>query len=441
MPKFRFNLREPESKDPTPIYLIIRYDKNRLVYPTKESIPPKFWQSDKKKENYQRAKQTNRFPENSEINERLDDILLTAKRVYRNYLSDNENRLPSIKKLRELLDLELNRNNGKIKHTLFSFIDQYIKEGERILISKGRRIDRNSVVNTYKQTKQILTDYSLAKNVKLDFEDITLDFYYDFVNYMEEVKKFSVNNIGKHIKTLKSILNEATEREFNSNIAFKSKRFKTLTEEVDSIYLDEKELQELYNLDLSNNPKLDRVRDLFLIGCWTGLRFSDFTKLNINNIKNDFIEIETQKTGEKVVIPIHPIVKEILKKHDNKPGNLPRPLSNVKMNEYLKDLGKFETENKKKIKSLHKDIPVTYTKEGIKRTVKRKKYKLITTHTARRSFATNLYLEGFPSISIMKITGHKTEKAFLKYIKITPKENAKLLQLHWQKNQILEKVK
>lgn len=443
MAKFRFNLREPGSEKPTPINFIIRYNKNRLVYPTGETIHPKFWQSNKKSNNYQRAKQTNSFPEHTEINEHLEDILLTAKRVFRSYLNDNKNLLPTPKKLRELLDMELNRVQPKVKYNLFSFIDKHIEEAKQILISKGKPIDRNSVVSTYQQTRELLIDYSKTKNSKLDFDDIDLDFYYDFINYMESVKKYSVNNIGKHIKSFKSILNSATERGYNKNLVFRSKRFKPLTEEADNIYLDKNELDKLYKLDLSKNPRLEKVRDLFIIGCWTGLRFSDFTKLKPENIKWDFIEIETEKTGEKVVIPIHHTVKEILAKYKGKTSdNLPRSISNVKMNEYLKELGKLEDENgNKRIKSLDKDVSITYTKEGIKRTVKRKKYDLIKTHTARRSFATNLYIDGFPAISIMKITGHRTEKAFLKYIKITPKENAKLLQKHWQENFKLQKVK
>lgn len=98
-------------------------------------------------------------------------------------------------------------------------------------------------------------------------------------------------------------------------------------------------MEHLYHeLERAKNPfsfphflHLDRVRDLFLVGCWTGLRFSDFSRIAPENIKGDFIEIETQKTAEPVVIPIHTTVKQIMKKYKGKyPNSLPPAISNEK---------------------------------------------------------------------------------------------------------------
>jgi integrase len=100
------------------------------------------------------------------------------------------------------------------------------------------------------------------------------------------------------------------------------------------------------------------------------------------------------------------------------------------LNEYLKDICK-------QVKSLNVPIYLTEIKGNIKVEKEYKKYEKVSTHTARRSFATNLFNEGFPTHLIMKVTNHKTESAFLKYIKIAPKDSAKLLKLHWQ-NSILK---
>ena len=105
---------------------------------------------------------------------------------------------------------------------------------------------------------------------------------------------------------------------------------------------------------------------------------------------------------------------------------MPPAISNQKTNEYLKEIGE-------QIKSLKVVVSKTLTKGGLKVTTNYKKWELLTTHSGRRSFATNEYLNGTPSITIMAITGHKTEKAFLRYIKLTPNEHAKLLKLHWEK--------
>ena len=165
---------------------------------------------------------------------------------------------------------------------------------------------------------------------------------------------------------------------------------------------------------------MERVRDLFILGCYTGLRFSDFTQIVKENIlEGNKIKIRTQKTNELVVIPVHPFVKEILEKYD---GNIPAPISNQKMNEFLKKVGE-EAEIKEMIMS-------SITRGGIMERNTTEKYNLITTHTARRSFATNLYLADVPAITIMKITGHKTDKSFLRYIRISQEENANKLLNH-----------
>ena len=132
--------------------------------------------------------------------------------------------------------------------------------------------------------------------------------YNDFIYFLTHNNGFKLNTIGKHLWNIKTFMQEALDRNLTTNINFRKKNFRVVSEKTDSIYLSEIELNELGTLDLSNDTRLERVRDLFIVGCWTGLRFSDFSKIASHNIKDDFIEIETQKTGAKVFIPIHPIV-------------------------------------------------------------------------------------------------------------------------------------
>jgi integrase len=233
-------------------------------------------------------------------------------------------------------------------------------------------------------------------------------------------KNYGRNSIGTIMKNVKVFMNEAVDRKLTTNLQFKNKRFKTVEESTETIYLTEKELRTIYELDFSANPKLDKVRDLFIIGCYTGLRFSDLSGLSAGHINNEkgIARITTQKTGEVVVIPLKKEVKEILKKNDG----VPQAYSNQKMNEYLKEIGEEA--------KLTEDVLITSTKGGNRHTESFKKWELITTHTARRSFATNAYLGNVPTISIMKITGHKTEKSFMKYIKISQEDNANKLFSH-----------
>jgi integrase len=170
------------------------------------------------------------------------------------------------------------------------------------------------------------------------------------------------------------------------------------------------------------------VRDLFIIGANTGLRFSDFTDIKPENIKEDkegaFIEIIQFKTKRKVVIPIDTTVRTILQKYNNV---LPEAVSNQKFNEYIKEVAQ-------RCESLQGLEFLCYVKGGksIEENVER--WKMISSHTARRSFATNAYERGTPVNAIMAITDHKTEKAFLAYIKTSKRKHAEIFRGYQTKN-------
>lgn len=430
--KTNFNLKEKNSNEETLIYLIIRWDKRKLKYSTKESIYPKFWETDIEKRNFQRAKETKQFPEYPEFNAGLDWIESTTKNVFRQFLNDN-NRQPNVEELRELLDIRLRNIQQKQKKDLFGFVEQFISEAKSRFNSETGKALAKGTINIYQTTLNTLKEYATKKRKRIDFDIIDLNFYQEYTEYLAKERNLANNTVGRHIKTIKTFLNDAAERGFHKNFSFKSKKFKIITEQTDAIYLNAQELDELFKLNLSDNTRLERVRDLFLVGCWTGLRFSDFSTIEKRHIQDEFIEIRTKKTDETVVIPIHNNVKLIMEKYKGKyPNSLPPSISNVKTNRYLKEVGKM-------LECLQVNVRTSITKGGVLLTSNNKKYELLVTHSARRSFATNLYKSGLSSITIMKITGHRTERAFMKYIKVTPNENAKLLQQHWLKMEKTEK--
>ncbi len=411
MANVRFFIRSPKAKQPTQIYLVYNLTSNdKIVYPTGIKILPKYWNKDKYRvrnvADFQQKEKINNFL--NELQTATDNFILNCKL---------ERRKPSKTELKNFLDNYFNNGN---KLTLFAFIENFIKERKTRINSQTSKIVTENTITTYKTTLKHLKEYANETQNKVDFETIDLNFYYDFVEYLQS-KDLSLNTIGKYIKTLKIFLNEATARNINKNLAYKSPRFKTLIEESDSIYLNETELKRIYDLDLSKNPRLEKVRDLFIIGAFTGVRFSDLDKINKKNIDNGYLHIKTKKTGKKVVIPVHTYVFEILQKYDYQ---LPNIITNQKFNEYLKEIGKLA--------GINETVTKTITKGKFKRTYNKPKYEMITSHTARRSFATNQLKSGLQPAIIMAITGHKTEKSFYKYIKITPEENAKIMRLHWQ---------
>lgn len=278
----------------------------------------------------------------------------------------------------------------------------------------------------YARTHYYILEYEKKRGIKLDFNNINQSFMNDFIAFLQE-QNLSTNTIGHKIVCIKALMRSANENDLTSNTKFQF--FKGVSEQSDNIALSEDELDSLARFDFSSCPRLERVRDLFLIGCWTGLRFSDFTSIRKENIAGGMITITQHKTDAPVVIPVHPVFKAIWDKYE---GDLPANISNQKFNDYIKEVCRIVGINSRILKSI--------TRGGKKQTTVYEKWQLVSSHTARRSFATNLYKSGFPAVSIMQITGHRTESAFLKYIKVTKEEHAKMLMMHWQKNGNLLKV-
>ena len=376
-----------------------------LQYHLDETINTAYWNSNKGE-----AKQTSKFPQYPEFNARLNFVRDTVLTLVRKIKNDDRPLTNDV--LRKELDLifKKHRNQTAVnsKTELMTFIPYFIETSSK----------SNGTKRSFRRIYADLQEFEQLKKVRLTFDKIDVDFHNEFVRYLES-KNYAPNTIGARIKVLKTFMNEAHERNLHSNTDYKKKTFNKPHEETKSIYLNESELAELYQLDLSANKKLDHVRDWFLIGAYTGLRFSDLERLSKENFNDHVIEIKTKKTGKTVVVPINTMVKSILEKYDYQ---LPKIISNQKFNEYIKEVAE-----KAKI---DEDILIEETKGALKVTKTEKKHNLVSAHTARRSFATNAFLAGVPSIQIMKMTGHATEKVFLSYIKISEHENALKLQLH-----------
>ncbi len=392
-----------------------------LKYSSGIKIKPCYWNGKETKPNY-RVKQS-RDIDYKNINVELDNIEGTVKKVFRELSVSGI--IPSPNQLREAIDVKLKKKIvvKQEKHTLNTFIRDYIED-----VETGHRLTDNGQKfkpGTIKNLKGFLTQFLLfqeAVNLEYNFDDITLDFYDRYVNFFVR-KNYSPNTIGRHVKNLKSLMREAREEGHHSNVEIEKKKFKTLRIDVQNIYLNSEELKAIFDLDLTEKPTLGVARDIFLIGCYTAQRFSDYGRITKDFIKEfqngvKVIDLIQQKTGEQVIIPIRPELEKILQKYDYTP---PKTYEQ-KVNQRIKEVAKLA--------GLNDEIVIEEIKGGIKHIKKVPKYELIKTHTARRSGASNMYLAGIPTIAIMKITGHKTEREFLKYIKLTKEETAQSLANH-----------
>jgi integrase len=424
MANINFNLRKQASKDPQIIYLVFRHntwDKRKLVYPLELKVIPASWDSKK-----QCVKNIISELNKDYINKYLSDIKKEAINIHTKAVS---NRIPITRALiKEGLD-RFTKKTSTIS-SLIPFIDEFIKTADKRIIAGTGRLTSSQTIKKYNTTLSVLKEFAAVYIRPVDFDTIDLDFYQDYLDFLTTTKKYKINTVGKHIATLKGFLNEAEAKGLTTRSDHKSKRFKVLTEDSTAIYSPVEELLKVYNHDFADNKRLERVRDLFIIGAFTGLRFSDFTAIKKENIKGDNIELFQQKTGGKVIIPIHKVVKEILDKYN---GAAPENISNQKLNDYIKEVYKAV--------EVKERIEIISTKGGVRVVKAFEKWELVSSHTARRSFATNLYLMGVPAQTIMKITGHKTETAFLKYIRLDTQEHANIVRDMWKAEQPLKTVK
>jgi integrase len=410
MASVNFYLKKPEKdKVKSLIYLQFKYNNIKLVFSFGQTIDPKNWNSNK-----QRVKSNNHTTNDgkSSLNSLLDVLQSICEKTYNDEI---KNGIPQSVLIKQKLNSYMNQNKVDVnKPTFYKLIDRFTNNEIHF---KG--VEKKKVtLEKYKTVLKHLKDFELKARYPLDFDTINLDFFYKFLSFLK-AKGLSKNTIAKIIQIIKTFMNEAVDLGYTSNMQFKNKKFTASWEETDAIYLTEKEILKLYKLDLSDNPKLEPVKDLFVFGCYVGLRFSDYSAIKpehiISNEDGKFIRIRTKKTNEQVIIPCNPIVLKLFEKYKKNQNKLPTAPSNQKFNEYIKDVCKIAklVETGRLISDPNKEL-----------------WQCVSSHTARRSFATNLYLEGYPPIEIMKITGHKTEKAFLTYIKVSKLDAAKRLGKH-----------
>lgn len=413
-----------------------KLDRNtKFVHSTGHSVVPMDWDFDK-------SCYKSHVPNALTLN---TDILKEINRVHEAYLNvknnDYELTPNEVKKEYDNLKNQSVKKNAD-KKTLFERI-QFIIDNPDADSKEGRS---PGTIRHYK----VLSNHLKAFNKRLDYHNINSDFYVEFKKYLQTRENpISDNYFNRLISRLKAVMSIGAKKDGNTNNEFKEFVSKCL--ESESIALNEEQIQDIFDIDFKSNKiltaiedlkkelpltiipnvqSLERVRDISIIGFCTGLRHSDFTRAGEYITKENgkmFIKITTQKTGDDLLIPFHPMVEQI---YNNYGKAFPRPISQQKYNDYIKIVCRLARLNQKvKIKK-----PLISSQKATKKSNDYEEfplYEMISSHTCRRSFCTNLYRKGFPAIYIMQISGHTTEKAFLRYIKIDKKETADKLQQLW----------
>ena len=234
-------------------------------------------------------------------------------------------------KLSALVDLPnrktdaLGKANGIHKETLMGFIDQFVQDCETgVRLSPKRQKLKPSSINSYQTTKGYLKKFQEQSKKELtlkDFSQSDIDKFSDFLIIDEE---FAMNTHAKSMMDLLQIIKYAVKLKKIPAAKMVELEFDTRREETDSIYLTEDEILQLLEIKDFHDPVHEKVRDVFVVGCFTGMRYSDYSSIDIKAIRNNRLEFVQKKTGGKVTIPIHPVVNMILKKYDNALPKVPK---------------------------------------------------------------------------------------------------------------------
>lgn len=422
------------KKEESLVFFTVRSNGNTAKVSTRQTVKTKMW--NKQLHHCITSKEMFTDRENREarkINKQLDkieDFIITRLNGWgeqSRYLTDPKEFKDIVTHYANMffrgIEEEEKKQNQKATEWMLDNINS-----DRIDIHSGRFVaerTKKALSTVIHRLQSFLSDNHLEDTFKT-FADA--DFANKYMKWCYEKKNYKENTIYVTYEILKAQLNAAKKIGFNIDDTY-YKELRGKCKDVDNIYLTENEIKTIYNLDiprLKEQGKIDemstmeKTRDLFIIGCYTDLRRSDQNKLNdgiwdLSETKNT-VSIVAEKTKKRVVIPLHPYVRAIYNKYK---GNLPKLGDKYNTNVHLKNLGRLA--------GINEIVSKTENRGGKVTTLKHKKYDLIGFHTARRSFATNMFLQGKPTYAIMQLTGHTNERTFYKYVKATPEQIAKML--------------
>lgn len=286
-----------------------------------------------------------------------------------------------------------------------AFIFEYTRKSKR----------SNPYKRRYRNIANKLVAFEKSRGAKIMSNSFTCDMVEDFIYFLKN-QNLRQNTIRQLYDGIYYMFRLMAKRGYTVDFSFEEIKIKK--EESTQIHLTVDELKRIYNLNF-RNKNIEKIRDLFIVGCFTGLRFSDFSRIDIANFDGKTIKIKTKKTGEIVQIPANTYIRDLMVKYN---GRIEYRNSRYNFNCRLKTICKRA--------GVTDRVIIEYTRGHKLVREYKKKYELVGSHTARRSFATNAYMAGIPPARIMLLTGHKTEQSFFNYIRIQKSENVVALANH-----------
>lgn len=395
-----FVLDNPKAKEPTYIFFQMYINGRRCRKSTGEKVQPVEWRNE-------------RTP-HPHINVILDKIRMAVEKA------DIDARYTGRQLSPDLVGDFITEATGKTMaprrvdfKTGSELIIQEMKDGK--LLTKQKKKFSPGTIKNYEQSLAILLRFGIK-----EYDNITMDTYRLFIVFCNEKLKVSLNYVGQNVKIWICLLKEARRRKWHNNDVHTDEGFKKPTENTIDIHLEDSEIDALYNfeIDTKKNPRWAKVRDWFIIDCYTGLRISDLKRLSKINLNKSTLMIANEKTDATVIIPLHPRVKEILRRRKGFPPSCADQEINRVIKKICEKVGFDE------------QIIYSYTKAGKRVDIPYKKWEMVSNHTARRSFITNLLAAGVPNSIVKKLTGIVKDATVERYNKITEAQAAKIAAAH-----------
>lgn len=405
-----FNLKDPSSKNESLIFLRARFpdEAKYLKYSTGETIHPKYWDKNTRQPKVKSGR-TNEAVALREISTQLNRYSNEFDRAVSELkLHDMPITIEAVK-----YKLDVIFKKQVQKKSFFDVYDLFIEERKQLNKVSSSALEKD------KRIKEMLQTFMKETGFSVTFNRMNKHFYIRFAKYCREERKVKLKNntLGKYFGFLKTFLRWALENRFHNNDDFK--KWENISSDTYEVALSNQELEDMCALDYSKNKRLEKVRDVFVFGCTTGMRYSDYSKIDRSKVEDDHIIVNLQKGKNYITIPLNKYSRTILEKYEY---NLPI-ISDQKFREYIKEVA----EDAKMTQEVTK---VSFI--GSERTeVKYKKYKLVSSHTARRTFITLSLEKGMRPEIVMSITGHKDYKSFQKYIKLSQRVKADEMSKAW----------
>ncbi len=398
---------KPNKKGEVPILIQITLDYKKIRKKI-ESVNKKYWNP--KKQQVRPSRSDEPYNRHIEINSLLNYYEKRSKDLFNDCLKNNI-------ELDEDIIKDFLEGKEVVKRKIPKFFEAF---DEFIEVKRIESAERT--ITGYKTIQNFLLNFQKEMDFRISWYNIDIVFFDKLRYYSFTLKDISDNYFSKIIAVLKNFLNWSNDREYTNNNSFR--KFSYSEKEKEVIFLTIEELFLLTNFHFESE-RLSKARDIYCFGCYTGLRISDINQLRHDQIIANTIVKKIQKTNQFERIPLNKFALKILSTYEDYPVKALPKLSAQKLNKYIKDC----------CKEAEIDSPVSYIDYRAGKAIEftKPKYKLITSHTARKTFVTNSLILGMNVKAIKDITGHKKDSTFNKYLKIVEDYTKDQMENTWNK--------